>query len=117
MAWYSQGTHVIDFLERPDGTIELKEVGYFIPENANQWVSAVFRTEQNSDGTFTYHGATGDFNLGEAGRNAMDIYQVTLPPAPSPGPGLGSRRPATPVSRAAAAAAGPASRPGSSART
>jgi hemolysin type calcium-binding protein len=85
MGWYSQGTHVIDFLERPDGTVELKEAGWFIPENANQWVSAVFDCERNADGTFTYHGATGDFNLGEAGRNAMDVYRVTLPPAPQAG--------------------------------
>jgi hypothetical protein len=89
MAWYSQGTHVIDFLERPDGTVELKEVGWFIPENTNQWVSAVFRSEPNSDGSFTYHGATGDFSLGEAGRNAIDVFRVKLPPAPSPGAGAG----------------------------
>jgi Ca2+-binding RTX toxin-like protein len=92
MGWYSQGTHVIDFLERPDGTVELKEVGWFLPENTNQWVSAVFDADQNRNGTFTYHGATGDFNLGEAGRNAIDVYRVTLPPAPSPGkgPGIGA---------------------------
>ena len=29
--------------------------------------------------SFTYWGATGDFNLGAAGRNAVDIYSVTLP--------------------------------------
>ncbi len=89
MAWYSQGTHVIDFLERPDGTIEFQEAGYFIPENANEWVSAIFKTERNADGTETLWGATGDFNLGEAGRNAIDVYKVTLPPAPKPGAGPG----------------------------
>jgi hypothetical protein len=85
MAWYSQGTQVIDFLERPDGTVELREAGWFTPENANEWVSHVFSCEQNADGTFTYHGATGDFNLGEAGRNAIDVYRATLPPAPTAG--------------------------------
>ena len=92
MAWYSQGTHIIDFLERPDGTIEFQETGYFIPENANEWSSAAFKTETNADGTETIYGATGDFNLGEAGRNAMDIWKVTLPPAPQPaaGPGVGA---------------------------
>jgi hypothetical protein len=89
MAWYSQGTHIIDFLERPDGTIEFQESGYFIPENANEWVSAAFKTETNSDGSQTIWGATGDFNLGEAGRNAIDVWKVTLPPAPSPGAGPG----------------------------
>ena len=83
MGWYSQGTHVIDFEERPDGTIDLREVAWFIPENANQWVSAIFKVDANPDGSFTYWGATGDFNLG-MGRNAIDIYRVTLPPPPAP---------------------------------
>jgi len=82
MGWYSQGTQVIDFVENPDGTVRFAEAGWFIPENANQWVSHVFKTEENRDGTTTYYGATGDFNLGEAGRNAIDVYKVTLPPAP-----------------------------------
>ncbi len=82
MAWYSQGTQVIDFVENADGTVRFANAGYFIPENANEWVSAVFKAEQNSDGTSTYYGATGDFALGEAGRNSIDVYKVTLPPAP-----------------------------------
>jgi Ca2+-binding RTX toxin-like protein len=82
MGWYSQGTRVIDFVENPDGTVSFKQAGFFIPENANEWVSHVFKTEQHADCTVTYWGATGDFNLGEAGRNAIDIYKVTLPPPP-----------------------------------
>jgi hypothetical protein len=84
MAWYTQGTHVIDFVEKPNGTIEFTEVGYFIPANANQWVSAAFKMKLNGDGTYTYWGATGDFNLGAAGRNAIDVWKVTLPPPPKP---------------------------------
>ena len=38
MGWYSQGTQVVDFTENPDGTIDFKEAGYFIPANANTWV-------------------------------------------------------------------------------
>ena len=38
MAWYSQGTQVVDFTENPDGTIDFKEAGCFIPANANTWV-------------------------------------------------------------------------------
>ena len=97
MGWYSQGTQVIDFTERPDGTVDLEEAGYFIPANANEWVSHVFKAQENPDGTFTYWGAAADFNLGERGRNAIDIWRVTLPPAPIPadGPGvIGRRRPA-----------------------
>jgi hypothetical protein len=84
MAWYSQGTQVIDFTENSDGTLDFKEAGWFIPANANEWVSAVFKVQRNANGTFTYYGATGDFNLGEAGRNTIDIYQVTLPAPPRP---------------------------------
>ena len=84
MGWYSQGTRVIDFEERSDGTVAFEEVAHFIPQNADQWVSAVFKVEPNLDGTFTYWGATGDFNVGAAGRNAIDIYKVTLPPPPAP---------------------------------
>ena len=90
MGWYSQGTQVIDFTENPDGTVTLKEAGWFIPQNANQWTSAIFKAQENPDGTFTYWGAASDFNLGESGRNAIDIYKVTLPapPAPADGPGV-----------------------------
>jgi hypothetical protein len=79
MGWYSQGTQVVDFVERRGGTIDFKETAYFIPANANQWVSAVFKMKQNPNGTFTYWGATGDFNLGTVGRSAIDIWKVTLP--------------------------------------
>ena len=82
MGWYSQGTQVIDFTENRDGTIDFKEAGWFIPSNANEWVSAVFKSQQNKNGTFTYWGATGDFSLGEAGRNTIDVYKVTLPAPP-----------------------------------
>jgi hypothetical protein len=88
MAWYSQGTQVIDFTENRDGTLDFKEAGWFIPSNANEWVSAVFKSQKNADGTFTYWGATGDFNLGEAGRNTIDVYKVTLPAPPKPRPPL-----------------------------
>ena len=79
MGWYSQGTHVIDYVEHEDGTFEFVEVAYFIPEDANQWVSHVFDWEENEDGTFTYYGVAGDFELGDAGRSTVDIYRVTLP--------------------------------------
>lgn len=84
--WYTQGTQVFDYIEHPDGSFEWREVAYFVPENANTWTSAVFKVEENPDGTFTYWGATGDFQLANVGpgRNAVDIYRVTLPPPPQP---------------------------------
>ena len=92
MGWYSQGTQVIDFVEHRDGSFEFKEAGYFIPENANEWVSQIFKVERNGDGTFTYFGATGDGIVGAgAGRSAIDVYKVTLPPPPAPDGGRGAR--------------------------
>ncbi|HVM68253.1 MAG TPA: hypothetical protein VM204_00250, partial [Gaiellaceae bacterium] len=82
MGWYSQGTQVLDFVERADGTVELKEAGWFIPENANTWVSHVFKMRENPDGTFTYWGATGDFLIDGTGRSAIDVWEVTLPAPP-----------------------------------
>ncbi len=43
MGWYAQGTQVVDFEENANGTIDFKDAGYFIPENANQWVSHIFK--------------------------------------------------------------------------
>jgi hypothetical protein len=83
MGWYSQGTQVVDFTEYPNGRVEFEEAGFFIPEEADEWVSAIFKVEKNPNGTFTYYGATGDFVLG-TGRNAIDVYKVTLPAPPRP---------------------------------
>jgi hypothetical protein len=85
MGWYSQGTQVVDFVEHADGSVELKEAGWFIPENANTWTSHVFKTRENADGTFTYWGATGDFLIDGTGRSAIDVWEVTLPAPPKPG--------------------------------
>ncbi len=104
MGWYSQGTQVVDFVEHPDGSFEFKEAGYFIPENANEWVSQIFKVQRNDDGTFTYFGATGDGIVGAgAGRSAIDVYKVTLPAPPTPArvagiPGTGDGFRPSPVS-------------------
>jgi hypothetical protein len=79
MGWYSQGTQVIDFIEHPDGRFEFREAGWFIPEAANTWTSAIFKMQNNGNGTFTYWGASNDFGS----RNAVDIYKVTLPAPPA----------------------------------
>jgi hypothetical protein len=83
MAWYSQGTQVVDFWERADGTVEIKEAGFFIPANANEWVSHVFKWQRNENGTYTYWGVAGDFALG-AGRNTVEVWKVTMPAPPRP---------------------------------
>ena len=82
MGWYSQGTQVVDYVEHKNGTFEFREAGWFIPANANTWVSAVFKVQKNGDGSYTYWGATGDFFVDGSGRSAIDVYKVTLPPPP-----------------------------------
>jgi len=84
MGWYAQGTRVVDFTENANGTIDFREAGWFIPANADQWVSAVFRVQPNADGTFTYWGAAGDFAVGDGGRNSIEVWKVTLPAPPAP---------------------------------
>ncbi|HEV3479986.1 MAG TPA: hypothetical protein VG144_11135 [Gaiellaceae bacterium] len=92
MGWYSQGTSVVDFVERADGSFEFREAGWFIPEDANSWVSHVFRVRANADCTFTYWGVSADYSLGGAGRSAIDVYRVTLPPPPNHRTILGTSR-------------------------
>ena len=53
MGWYSQGTQVVDYTENADGTIDFKEAAYFLPANTNEWVSHVFKVDENQDGSFT----------------------------------------------------------------
>ena len=36
MAWYSQGTRVVDFVENADGSVVFSEAGWFIPAHANE---------------------------------------------------------------------------------
>jgi hypothetical protein len=83
MGWYSQGTQVLDFVEHPNGRFEWREAGFFIPVQANEWVSHVFMVERNRDGSFSYYGAAADFNVGQ-GRNAIDVWKATLPAPPAP---------------------------------
>jgi hypothetical protein len=86
MGWYNQGTQVLDFIENRDGTVTFREAGWFIPEFANTWTSAIFKMEENADGSWTYWGATGDGILPGTGRSAIDVYKVTLPRPPLPAP-------------------------------
>lgn len=90
MGWYTQGTQVVDYVENEDGSFEFREAAYWVPEGAAQWTSHIFAFEENTDGSFTYWGATADIS-----RTAVDVYSVTLPAPPqfTPGtaPGLPQR--------------------------
>ena len=78
MGWYTQGTQVVDYKENPDGTFEFAHMGYFIPEQANQWVSHVFASEPAGDGLTSYYGVAADFSVVN-GRNEVLVYKATLP--------------------------------------
>ena len=80
MGWYSQGTQVFDYKENKDGTFEWAHVGYMTPLLANEWTSAVFKTEKNADGSITYYGVAADFAVGDSpGRNSIDVWKARLP--------------------------------------
>jgi hypothetical protein len=98
LGWYSQGTQVFDFVENDDGTITFINRGYFTPERANTWTSHIFKAQRNEDGTFTYWGAASDGILPGVGRSAIDVFKVTLPPAPEPRGGPAAGTPEFPVS-------------------
>ena len=85
MAWYSQGTQVIDFTENKRRHAGLQG-GRLVHPGATRTSGCPrsSRCSRTPNGTFTYYGATGDFSLGEAGRNTIDVYQVTLPAPPKP---------------------------------
>ena len=113
MGWYSQGTHVIDFEERPerDDRLPRGRPGSS-PQNANEWVSAVFKVDRNPDGTLHLLGR--DRRLQPRRRAATRSTSTRSrcrrrPPRPhrsSRAPGRASSRPAaSPAARASAAAA------------
>ncbi len=91
MGWYSQGTQVVDFEENANGTLDFKEAGYFIPANADQWVSHIFKVQRNANGSFTYFGAAG--GLRPRRRRAQHRRGLQGDPA---GPARAARQPVRP---------------------
>ena len=68
MGWYSQGTQVVDFVENADGTIDFKRSPGSRPRTRTRGRRAIFKVQENPDGSFTYWGATGDGILPGTGR-------------------------------------------------
>ena len=67
MAWYSQGTQVIDFTENRRRHARLQGGGLVHPrERERVGVGGLQGRSRTPNGTYTYYGATGDFSLGEA---------------------------------------------------
>lgn len=79
IAWYSQGTKVVDWFVDGQGRWTFREIASVIPENptANTWTSEVFKIVKNDDGTKTYYFMSSDISRG------IDIFSWTGPPNPT----------------------------------
>jgi hypothetical protein len=76
VAYYSQGVKVVDYFFHPNNRISFRETASFILPNANTWVSHVFKTVNNADGTKTYYLFAGDIERG------IDVYSYRNTPNP-----------------------------------
>ncbi len=79
IAWYSQGTKIVDYFIDDQGRWTFREIASVVPENpaATTWVSQVFKITRNDDGTKTYHFMASDITRG------IDIFTWTGPPNPT----------------------------------
>ena len=79
IAWYTQGTKIVDWFTDAQGRWTFREVASVIPQNptANTWVSQVFKTVKNEDGTVTYYFMSSDITRG------IDIFSWTGPRNPT----------------------------------
>jgi len=84
IAWYSQGTKIVDWFVDSQGRWTFREIASVVPQNpsANTWTSIPFKTVKNDDGTVTYYFMASDINRG------IDIFSWTGPrnPLGSPPP-------------------------------
>ena len=78
IAWYSQGTKIVDWFVNDQGRWTFREIASVVPQNptANTWTSQVFKTVRNDDGTVTYYFMSSDITRG------IDIFSWTGPRNP-----------------------------------
>jgi hypothetical protein len=76
VAYYSQGTKVVDYFIDGAGHVEFRETSSFTLPNANTWAAEDFKIVDNADGTRTYFLAADDIHRG------IDIISWTGPPNP-----------------------------------
>lgn len=78
IAWYSQGTKIVDWFVDSQGRWTFREIASVIPQNpvAETWTSQVFKTVKNKDGTVTYYFMSSDISRG------IDIFSWTGPRNP-----------------------------------
>lgn len=85
IAWYTQGTKIVDYYIDANGRWTFNEIASVVPQNpaADTWVSQVFKIQRHDDGTVTYWFMTSDITRG------IDILKWTGPANP-----IGSQPPA-----------------------
>jgi len=78
IAWYSQGTKIVDWFVDSQGRWTFREIASVVPQNpaANTWTSIPFKTVKNKDGTVTYYFMASDISRG------IDIFSWTGPRNP-----------------------------------
>lgn len=78
IAWYSQGTKIVDWFVDNNGKWSFREIASVAPSGppAQTWTSIVFKTVTNDDGTKTYYFISSDITRG------IDIFSWTGPPNP-----------------------------------
>jgi hypothetical protein len=80
IAWYSQGTKIVDYAVDAQGVVTFEEVASYTLPNSNTWTSQVFETVTNDDGTVTYYFMASDIERG------IDIFSWTGEPNPMASP-------------------------------
>ena len=78
IAWYSQGTKIVDWFTDAQGRWTFREIASVVPQNpsAETWTSQVFKTVRNDDGTVTYYFMSSDITRG------IDVFSWTGPRNP-----------------------------------
>lgn len=101
IAWYTQGTKIVDWFTDANGRWTFRETASVVPQGpaANTWASDIFKIERNDDGTVTYYFVATDITRG------IDVFKWTGPANPigTPPPAEGRQR-----DRSSAATAGAA---------
>ncbi len=78
IAWYSQGTKIVDWFVDANGKWTFRETASVVPQGpaAQTWTSQVFKIKKHADGTVTYWFMASDITRG------IDIFKWTGPSNP-----------------------------------